>query len=283
MRLHLLSTMRDKWFSDHAVAIFALTFALAALLSDAAYAQDTCIKTVRWGNEAPYSMRDANGMLVGVQVETMREILSRMQCEAKFVELPWVRAEIQIREGELDILPGTLMNENLATIGRYSRPLHRSRNVLFASKDASATYRLNTLTDIVGTSFRLGVPPKVGYGKAYRVAFATPEFRERVQPISSRKGGWQMIAAKRIDGQIADEVSGLTEIRIAGIETAVVATPVVVSIEADMAVFSRKTINAEFVNRFNAAFQTMLDDGTLTEILRKYLPCEVSAKLLGCR
>ena len=283
MCLLLLSKMRDKWFGNRAVAISVLTFALAALLSDAACAQDRCIKTVRWNDEAPYAMRDANGLLGGSKVDTMREILSRMQCEAKFVELPWVRAEIQIREGELDILPGALMNENLAAIGRYSRPLHRSRNVLFASKDARTTYRLTTLTDIIGTSFRLGVPPKVGYGKAYREASATPAFREHIQPISSRKGGWQMIAAKRIDGQIADEVSGLTEIRNAGIENAVVATPVVVSVEADMAVFSRKTTSPEFVNRFNAAFQTMLDDGTLTEILRKYLPCEVSAKSLGCR
>ena len=182
MCLLLLSKMRDKWFGNRSVAISALTFALAALLSDAASAQTPCIKTVRWGNEAPYSMRDANGMLVGAEVEMMRETLSRMQCEAKFVELPWVRAEIQLREGELDILPGALMNEHLATIGRYSRPLHRSRNVLFASKDASATYRLTTLTDIAGTNFRLGVPPKVGYGKAYREAYATPAFRERVQP-----------------------------------------------------------------------------------------------------
>jgi len=30
----------------------------------------------------------ANGILVGAEVETMREILSRMQCEAKHVELP---------------------------------------------------------------------------------------------------------------------------------------------------------------------------------------------------
>ena len=67
-----------------------------------------CVKSVRWAEDPPFDMRDADGRLSGITADLMRETLRRMDCTARFVELPWARGLHNLEKGSLDILSGAL-------------------------------------------------------------------------------------------------------------------------------------------------------------------------------
>ena len=242
-----------------------------------------CVKSVRWYSDAPYAFRSADGQILGLDMEIARATLKQMGCEANFVEMPWARALIELEQGRLDILPGALRKPEREVYAYFSRPINRSPNVLFMSKAAAEKYAIHQLSDLLGTNFRLGAQIDVSYGASYDTLLRNPEFKSHLSPLTVRLGAWKMIERGRIDGLIADEVSGLLELQQLGLTDAVAKARVVVSGEPAMFAFSKKTNTSEFISAFNAAFGAMLTDGRYKEIAQRYLPCPVSVDTLGCK
>lgn len=262
-----------KWMSL-AVAIL--------LLSGAAGAQD-CVKTVRWFDDAPYSFRGTDGVIQGISVDLSRIVLTQMGCQVKWVEMPWARALLELEQGRLDVLPGALRKPERDAFAHFSRPFNRSPNVLFMHPSAAEKYRPKQLSDLAGTDFRLGAQIGVSYGPGYEALMKNTGFKSRVTPITLRRGAWQMIEKNRIDGLIADEMTGLLELQQLGLSHLVAKTRILVSGEPALVAFSKKSVDANFVARFNAVFSELLEDGRYKDTLQKYLPCPVSVEKLGCK
>lgn len=258
-----------------------LLFSLGVGLAVPGMAQ-TCEMSVRWRQDPPYSLREADGRLGGINVEINRVILERLGCRARFVEMPWARALIELEEGRLDILPGALRNPERERFAHFSRPTNRSPNILFVSKGAKQKYTLRKLADILGTDFRLGAQIKVSYGPDYDALLPEREFGQRLTFLTDRIGAWRMIASDRIDGLIADEITAMIEIRDLGLSETIVASDVIVSDEPARTAFSRRSVDATFVERYNQAFEAALKDGTYRAIAQRYLPCKVAPGRLGC-
>lgn len=266
------------------VAAFRLLLLACLLLVQSAGAQEAgCTKTVRWFDDAPYSFRGADGEIRGLNVDIARAALRQFGCEAVFVELPWARALAELDSGRLDILPGALRKPEREVYAHFSRPINRSPNVLFVGRKAAERYKLAQLADIVGTDFRLAVQIDVSYGPNYDELMKKPEFKSRVSPLTLRRSAWKMIDRDRIDGLIADEVTGLLELQQLGLADAMAKTRVLVSGDPALFAFSKKTVTRDFVDAFDKAFGVLVADGRYREIAQRYLPCPVSVEKLGCR
>jgi len=245
---------------------------LLALLVAASGAQGKpCELSLRWGDDAPYSMRNANAEIVGINVDLVREALRRMGCTMRLVEMPWARALTELETGRLDVLAGTFRRPERERYAWFTIPRHRSRNVLFVHADVLGKMPLTRLADISGSGFRLGAQIGVSSGPEYLELMSQPAFAARVTLASSRRSLWQMIGLRRIDGIIADEFNARYELAQLGLQQQILASPLVVSDEAATIAFSKKSIEPAFVERFNAATEAMVKDGTLAAILRRYL------------
>jgi polar amino acid transport system substrate-binding protein len=253
------------------------------LAAQCCLAQDhACVKTVRWFDDAPYSFRGADGGAHGLNVDIARMALKQLGCEANFVEMPWARALVELEQGRLDILPGALRKPEREVFAYFSRPINRSPNVLFMGRSAAEKYRIKQLSDLIGTNFRLGAQIDVSYGPSYDTLMKNPEFKSHVSPLTMRRSAWKMIERDRIDGLIADEVTGLLELQQLGLSDSISRTRVVVSGDPALFAFSKKSVNPDFVTAFNAAFTAMVADGRYKELAQRYLPCTVSVEKLGC-
>lgn len=242
-----------------------------------------CEKSVRWAEDPPYGMRSEQGRLQGVYTDLMREVLLRMGCTARFVEMPWARGLLSLQRGSLDILPGALPTAERASFARFSIPFMRSPNVLFVSREAAEKYHLQQLEDMVGTDFRLGAQIDVVYGDSYQALLQNPAFRERLVMISSREGAWKMIKAGRLDGMIADEITGVIELSKLGLSADVQRSGLIISDEPAVVAFSRQSVSPAFVEQFDRTLSGMLEDHSWERIVQAYLPCPVAADQLGCR
>jgi polar amino acid transport system substrate-binding protein len=244
---------------------------------------EECVKTVRWYDDAPYSFRGVQGDVEGLNVDLAREALKRMGCQTRLLEMPWARALLELEAGRLDILPGALRKAERERFAYFSRPTNRSPNVLFIGAIAAEKYRIRQLADLVGTDFRLGAQIGVSYGPSYDSLTPNPDFRARLQPITLRRGAWQMIGMDRLDGLIADEATGLVELLQLGLSNTVSKTRVIVSSEAAMFAISKKAVSHDFVARFDQALNAMVADGRFKQIREHYIPCAASADSLGCK
>jgi len=258
--------------------------AMACLAACATSAQAAnCVKTVRWYDDVPYSFKDPQGEIRGFSVDLMREALRRMGCTAKFVEMPWARALVELEAGRLDILTGALRKPERERYAWFSRPINRSPNVLFVHKNAAALYSINKLADLSGTNFRLGTQIGVTYGAEFDALSQNPEFAARLTPLSLRKSAWKMMELGRLDGIIADEVTALTELQQLGLSKDIAKSSVVVSAEPSMIAMSRKSVTEDFVKGFDRTLGGMLSDGKYREIRELYVPCSTSVETVGCK
>lgn len=261
--------------------LLAVGAVMAALCMGNAVAQ--CIKTVRWSDDAPYSFKSPGGEISGFNTDLIRAALKGLNCEAKFVELPWARALRELEQGRLDILPGALRTPEREKFAYFSRPINRSPNVLFVAKAAAAKYRLTALTDIPGTAFRLGAQIGVAYGADYDTLVKTPAFAAQITQVTSRRSAWKMIEQDRLDGIISDEVTALVELQQLGLSDTIVKTDIVVSSDASMLALSQAALTPEFVKELDRSLDAMLQDGRYQKIREQYIPCSASVAKLACR
>lgn len=242
-----------------------------------------CVKTVRWYDDAPYSFKTADGEVAGLNPDLVRAALKGLNCDARFVELPWARALRELELGRLDILPGAFRTPEREKFAFFSRPVNRSPNVLFVAKAAAAKYRLKTLADIASTEFRLGAQIGVAYGADYEALVKTPAFAARITQVTSRRSAWKMIELDRLDGIIADENTGLVELQQMGLSDRIAKTDIIVSGEASMMALSQASLTPEFVADFDRSLNALMADGRYKKIVERYVPCAVIVSKLGCR
>lgn len=255
---------------------------LCAALCVAAQAAE-CVKTVRWNDDAPYSLMGPDGQVHGIHPDLTREALLRMKCTPQFVKLPWARAVQELRAGRLDLLPNAARTPEREEFAYFSRTLNRSRNVLFVRRNAVTAASLRKLADLMGTQFRLGVQLGATYGDEYELLIHEPRFIERLTQIVALKSGWEMMQKDRLDGQLADELTGQTQLKEMGLEDLIVVSAVVTSSGGDAVAFSKQTSDKAFVARFNQALESMMADGTYARLMQKNLGCKISVEKLGCR
>jgi polar amino acid transport system substrate-binding protein len=242
-----------------------------------------CSKTARWNNDPPYSMQGKDGEIHGIHPDLLREIMKRIPCDVKFVEMPWARALVELKSGRLDILMNASITAERQEFAHFSRPTDRSRNVLFVSRKNDHKYHINKLADIIGTEYRLGVQINAVYSEEYEALLKNPNFTQRLTQISDLNAGWKMLDAGRIDGQLADELTGLIEIESLGLSNSIKVSDIVISNDPGYAGISKASNDEKFVKQFNDALGSMMVDGSYIKIMEKNLPCKVSVKNLGCK
>ena len=259
----------------------AVLLGLSSLSAQAAAV--ACVKTVGWVLTPPYSLKDEGGGYRGLHVDLLREALHRMQCEAQFVDMPWARAWRELQTGQLDMLPGAANTPERQAFALFSRPTNSARNVVFVRLDVRKKYKFTKLADLVGTDFKLAVRRDASYGVEYDALVGKPQFSSHLTFVPSANSGLQMMAAGRLDGWVADELTGIMTIAQLGLQKVVVRSDLITSEEADLVAFSKASNDLVFVQRFNDALGTMVADGSYRKLLERYLPCPVSVEKLGCR
>ncbi len=228
-----------------------------------------CEKTLRRNPDTISQIRLPSGEITGFRQALITEALARMGCRVKVVEMPWARALVDLESGQLDVLPGAFRTPEREAYALFSSLGEHSVNRLFVLSSQAQAWPLKDLADLRQQNFKLGVQPRVSYGAAFDQLARDPQFMQRLVTVSSRQSLWRMLALGRVDGVLADEISGPSEFRQLGLGVEIHATAVTVRGDVSFTAFSRKHHDAEFVQRFDAALLAMEQDGTRLAILKR--------------
>lgn len=253
-----------RWFHPLALMIWLMALMPGSVLG--------CEKSLRWEDDPPFSMRLANGEVGGIYIDSNRLVLARLGCRVHLVKLPWARALKELELGRLDILPGAFRKPEREAYAYFSGPIGKpSRNVLFMRRDARERYPVSRLQALRTSDFRLGAQIGVSYGEDYLQAMADPGFAARVRFNANRNNLWQMLARGRVDGVIADELTGIYEVRQLGLDALISATGVVVADESSEVALSKRSNTAAFVERYRRALRAIVESGDHARIVQRYL------------
>lgn len=231
-----------------------------------------CELRVRWNPDPPYTMRDATGQVVGVQVDLIEQALQRVGCRAVWVELPWARALVELQAGRLDMLPGALRRPEREAYAHWVPQHIASSNRLFVRAGREAELGAATrLQEAWRPGMKLGVQIGVVYGPDYAELLGNEAFRATLTQVSARRSLWHMLDAGRIDGVLASETTARWELRELGLAERIVATRVAVPHEPVQIMLGKRTVDAAMAQRYREASEALVKDGTLARVLRKYL------------
>lgn len=230
-----------------------------------------CEVRVRWNDDPPYSMRHDGGKLVGLNVELVEQTLARLGCQARWVELPWARALVELEAGRVDILPGGLRRPEREVFAYFVARHSLSSNRLFVRKSDLARLGAATkLGEVLRPGLRLGVQIGVVYGPEYAELMTQPDFRAVLTQATSRRNLWQMLTLGRVDGVLASEASARWELAQLGLQSNIVGTDVALSNEPAFFLISKRSRDAAWAQRYQEASDAMEADGSTARTVRKY-------------
>ncbi len=247
------------------VRLLCLVFALSGALASA------CELRMTWKHDPPYQYQDDQGRLSGLEIEVAYAAAARLQCRLLTVELPFARAMAELEAGRIDIVPGVLPTAERERYARFSLPGMRTRNLVFLRSDLAPDPRIATLDDLRASDLRVGLERGTAYRDELKARLRRPGMERRLEEATSLEGLLRMLQMQRIDAFVADEYSTAYLARQLGLASSIKASTLVIDNEAPVFAFSRRSVAAATVERFNTILEALRRDGTLKRIEGRFL------------
>ena len=160
--------------------------------------------------------------LRGVAVDVLRRFESTHRATMDFdEELPWVRVENKLKNGQLDIIAGAYYNETRAAEFVYSEPFTKEHIHLFVN--AENRFAFSKLSQLEG---RRGLRPAGGSYGQYFDEYADKHLD--IQEITNIDTMFRMLLGQRADFIVLAKPHGLQEVKERGLSLRVdmLSTPV---------------------------------------------------------
>lgn len=256
------AVVHDECLCSRIWRLASFTIVGCFLLASMAVADD-CVKSFRWAEDPPYtySSSDAPGGVTGISADSIRAVLGMMGCEVVFVEMPWARALAELRVGRVDIVSGAFDTPERREFAHYAAQGSTSPNVLFMRADDAVDTTINSFTALLESNLALGGQIGVNYGPEYRRAQESGSFGDRLTLVPDRTLLWQMLDRGRVDVVAASYLTGLMEITKEGFAGQIVNTGIELSSAPAFIIFSKASVDEDFVARFDESYRSLVMSG----------------------
>lgn len=236
-------------------------------------ADDTpdCRLTMGWDPWDPYHYRTPTGEVTGLDIELVEAAAEESGCEVDYKQGDFASLLQEIRQGEVDFLPGITPTAERETFARFSTPYRNETFNLWVRENEYGNYEDATLADLLEDGRRIGLTEGFIYGDEAEALMAQPEYENQL--VTARIGDLNLLRLidHDIDAMIEDTAVATSLQRRYGLEDEVEPLqPPLVSGEVQL-MFSRESVDAETVEHFNRALETVIENGTRDEIVERYI------------
>ncbi|MFT4929145.1 MAG: polar amino acid transport system substrate-binding protein [Phenylobacterium sp.] len=95
-----------------------------------------CELTVRTYPYPPFAMKDQHGQWRGIDIDYTKVLLDESNCRYTFVEIPWGRGIVLLREGKIDMMLNVTKTPRRAPFMHFVGPQRMETLLLVAKKDS---------------------------------------------------------------------------------------------------------------------------------------------------
>ncbi|WP_323968272.1 substrate-binding periplasmic protein [Aeromonas veronii] len=159
-----------------------------------------------WVDWQPFSYRNEQQQLRGLDVELLNAIFLRAGYQAKFNEMPWARVLHELKFGTVQLTMSANITAERQQYARFSHPYREEETaIIIRRQDAERWRGITTLEQLINTpNFHIGVLKGFDYGTTFRQLMARPELQPRLQMRLRLDQLLKMLQGGRIQGFILD-------------------------------------------------------------------------------
>jgi polar amino acid transport system substrate-binding protein len=210
-----------------------------------------------------------NEYISGFSTEVILAVLKKMNVgiNDRIKQYPWIRADKIVREGAADLLYTAANSEEREKETYYAyEPLIDSSWSFFVRKEDEGKIKYDSLEDFKGQ--KIGVVR----GFAYPTEFWDYVKKENsFEEVTTDEFNVKKLIAKRFNIIIIDYINGLNEFRRLGVSDKIVALPKPLKKTSLYAVFSKNTVEKDFVDKFTAELKAFKTTKEYKDIYDKFI------------
>ncbi|WP_286267604.1 substrate-binding periplasmic protein [Thalassotalea atypica] len=245
---------------------YIISVYIALICSFNAYAEHANMH-VGWELWYPYQYHDKKGQLVGIDIESFNAIGKQVGIKYSYDELPWKRHLQLLKNGQMDIAFGASFTAEREEYAYFTKPYRKEQVNLFVRKGNVENIKLTQLSDLVDSSYLIGVEGGYFYGAEYQELIKNPKFQEHISEVIDIEENVTMLIKGHIDGFLVDPLTLAAFAKKYQMEEEFELHSLPIYQDTIHIMLSKKSCSIELLQQFNQAISKLQANGELGKII----------------
>jgi polar amino acid transport system substrate-binding protein len=260
---HISQTMKSKFVFLLTIMLFAPQVKSKGL-------------SVGWELWYPYQYHNKSRQLVGLDIDSFNAIMVEAKLNFTIAEIPWKTHLHFIRTGKMDLAMGASWSKNREEFAYFSAPYRTETVKLFVKKGNAKNIHLQHLSDLQGSKYILGVESGYYYGEDYEKLINTVGFQGNISEVIDLEQNVTLLMKGHLDGFFVDPNTLQSFVKKYQMENEFEQHSLHVYSADIFIMLSKKTLNADTLNKINRAIFTLTDNGELKRINNRWKAQQIS-------
>ncbi|BBG84982.1 ABC transporter substrate-binding protein [Aeromonas hydrophila] len=234
-----------------------------------AWAQESLL--VGWSSWHPFSFRDEQQQLQGLDIDLLEAIFNRAGFHANYSEMPWARVLRELEFGTIQLTMSANQTAERDLYARFTLPYRNEETVLLIRRqDKGRWQEITQLSDLLSRpDFTIGLLRDFDYGTDFRTFMQSPQMQQRLLVRLKMEPLIKLLLAGRIQGVVMDPM-GLQQLNLAGLPLDKLTTLLDIQQTPVHLMLSRRTTTLQQLQRLDEAIRTLLQSPEYGQILARY-------------
>lgn len=234
-----------------------------------AWAQESLL--VGWSSWHPFSFRDEQQQLQGLDIDLLEAIFNRAGFHANYSEMPWARVLRELEFGTIQLTMSANQTAERDLYARFTLPYRNEETVLLIRRqDKGRWQEITQLSDLLSRpDFTIGLLRDFDYGTDFRTFMQSPQMQQRLLVRLKMEPLIKLLLAGRIQGVVMDPM-GLQQLNLAGLPLDQLTTLLDIQQTPVHLMLSRRTTTPQQLQRLDEAIRTLLQSPEYGQILARY-------------
>nr|WP_272499893.1 transporter substrate-binding domain-containing protein [Aeromonas hydrophila] len=234
-----------------------------------AWAQESLL--VGWSSWHPFSFRDEQQQLQGLDIDLLEAIFNRAGFHANYSEMPWARVLRELEFGTIQLTMSANQTAERDLYARFTLPYRNEETVLLIRRqDKGRWQEITQLSDLLSRpDFTIGLLRDFDYGTDFRTFMQSPQMQQRLLVRLKMEPLIKLLLAGRIQGVVMDPM-GLQQLNLAGLPLDKLTTLLDIQQTPVHLMLSRRTTTLQQLQRLDEAIRALLQSPEYGQILARY-------------
>lgn len=209
---------------------------------------------IAWNGYEPFLYQNENKEVTGLDTIVIKNVFDRAGCKYQFIEMPWKRSLLEIKQGNLDMLPTASITDERKKYALFSDEYRDEEYRIIIRKGEAKEWPLKKLSDIVSLKMRILVELGAWLGDEYNAARKKENFEQLLlkMPLVDHRA-LKMLLASHVDGLIMEPPTAKFKAMELGNLDRIDVHPYIVNADPVYFMFSKKTVSPKDIEKINKA------------------------------
>ncbi|WP_372765927.1 substrate-binding periplasmic protein [Pseudoalteromonas sp.] len=224
-----------------------------------------------WELWYPYQYHNKNSELVGLDIDAFKAIMKQANLPFTIAEIPWKTHLHFIKTGKVDLAMGASKTTERAEYAYFSEPYREETVKLFVKKGTSESIKMNSLEDLIGSDYIIGVESGYYYGEEYDQLIQQHDFKENIIEAIDLEQNVSLFLKGHLDGLLVDPYTMYAFIKKYQLWNKFEAHPLPIYSADIVIMVSKRSSGESVVSKLNGAINHLKKSGYFSSLKSQWI------------